>query len=346
MRLDHSPLIRPCALALALAMTLARIGSASQAADDAAPEASPVAARVGDQPITVADVERLVNVATAGRASDPGALASLQAQALAALVNQRLVESACRRLGIEPTESEVADRRDQLRRNLVAGGQSLEQFLAERGLDEFQLMAELAGQLLLEKYAQSQLTPEVLEQYFTAHRAELDGTQWRVAHVLFRPPGRFSREALAAAATLAERVRAEIATGKLTFDEAARGYSAGPSRRQGGDLGWVDRASPWHSGLIEAIARLAPKQVSPPVVSPSGVHLFLCQETRPGTKTLADVRAEVTKRCTEEALVALAESELGRVAVEYTGATPYFRSGTRELVLPDGSTSSDPSDAP
>lgn len=350
-RLGHLRWVRQLARALALEAALSTGGTAPQAADEpalAAPSvaAPAVAARVGEQPITVAEVERLVNVATGSRASDPAALAQVQAQALTALVNQRLIESACRRLGIEPAEGEVAARRDQLRQQLVAQGRSLEQALAERGLDEAHLLVELAGQLLLEKYAQTQLTPEALEQFFAAHRAEFDGTQWRVAQVLFRPAGRFSREALARTVVEAQRVRAEIDAGRLSFDEAARRYSAGPSRRQGGDLGWVDRQSPWHAGLFEAIAPLVAGELSQPVVSPSGVHLFECREIRPGTKTLADVRAEVSQRCTQEALQELVKSESERVGVEFTGAVPYFRAGTRELVLPQGATSSEPAAAP
>jgi parvulin-like peptidyl-prolyl isomerase len=90
--------------------------------------------------------------------------------------------------------------------------------------------------------------------------------------------------------------------------------------------------------MDEAFSRaafaLAKGDLSPPVRSPFGVHLIRCDDVKPGSKKLADVRAEVQDALSRELLEKLAAMEREHAAVRYTAAWPHFKPGTRELAEP------------
>jgi parvulin-like peptidyl-prolyl isomerase len=75
-------------------------------------------------------------------------------------------------------------------------------------------------------------------------------------------------------------------------------------------------------------------QVSEPVFTPFGVHLIRCDAVRPGKKQLADVRKELDDALARELLAKIARLEERRTPVRFTGKSPYFKPGTRELVVP------------
>ena len=109
----------------------------------------------------------------------------------------------------------------------------------------------MTWQVLWERAVAKFLTDKLLEDYFAAHRREFDGSEIRASHILFRPAGRRDAAAIAKLVEEAAALRAEIEAGKLTFAEAAERYSAGPSREQGGDVGFF----PWHGVMVEPFAR-------------------------------------------------------------------------------------------
>ena len=85
------------------------------------------------------------------------------------------------------------------------------------------------------------LTDKILQEYFEAHRRQYDGSEVRASHILLRPAGRRDVAAIKTLVEEAAALRAQIEAGKLTFAEAAEKYSAGPSREQGGDVGFFSR---------------------------------------------------------------------------------------------------------
>ena len=132
----------------------------------------------------------------------------------------------------------------------------------------------------------------------------------------------------------AAAIREEIVSGKISFAEAARKYSAGPSAKDGGQLGFIPRHGVMDEAFSRAAFELEIGRVSEPVRTPFGVHLLRCDEIKPGEKQLKDVRKEIEEALARELLEKLAQAERGFTAVEYTGKTPYFKPGTRELVMP------------
>ena len=301
---------------------------------DAAPDAQTVVARVGREAIFAREVTRLVDRAAPGGKVAPDALPTLQAQALAELVNRRLVLAYARRNNESPSDEEVSKEMASLLAKLERQGKSFSDFLLSQSTTEPELRRQIVWNLVWPRYLSRYLTAARLEAYFASHRRELDGSQVSAGHILLRiGPEKGSRTVAELVARAAE-IRQEIASGEVSFAEAARKHSAGPSAKEDGRLGFIPRHGVMDEAFSRAAFALEVGQVSEPVRTPFGVHLIRCDEIKPGTKKLDDVRGEVEEALGRELLEKLAQLERQHTTVEYTGKLPYFKPGTRELIVP------------
>lgn len=141
-------------------------------------------------------------------------------------------------------------------------------------------------------------------------------TQTRARHILLRPGPQLSQEA--AQARLNE-FRQRIASGQSSFEALAREYSQDGSAAGGGDLGWANPGQ-FVPEFEEAMARLRPGEISPPVVSRFGVHLIRVDERRQARLSEREqrelVRNLVRERKTAEALALWARDVRARAYVE------------------------------
>ena len=113
-------------------------------------------------------------------------------------------------------------------------------------------------------------------------------TQTRARHILLRVSERAPAQAVA---SRLEQVRRQIDRGERKFEDVAKELSEDGSAANGGDLGW---ASPGQfvPEFEEALNRLAPGALSPPVTSRFGVHLIQVVERRDTTIDPKDVREQ------------------------------------------------------
>ncbi len=313
---------------LALAAWVAR--PAAQAASPAT-DPETVVANVGNEAIRAGDVERLLTAATKGKPIQPEALPLVHAQVLDEIVSRRLVLAYARRRGELPGEKEIEAGLARRKASLAASGQTLDEYLKTQRLSEADLRRQVTWGLVWDQYLAKYLTDQRVESHYRHHRRAYDGTQLAVSHILLRGG---SRDAHAGDELVrqAERVRQEVASGAISFADAARKYSAGPSAKDGGRLGWIGRRGPMDEAFSRAAFALEPGQISPPVRTRFGVHLIRCDEIKPGDRSLAEVRKEVEESLARELLQRLASLEARQTPVTYTGAMPYFKPGTRELV--------------
>ena len=105
------------------------------------------------------------------------------------------------------------------------------------------------------------------------------------------------------AATVAklEDIAAQIESGALTFEDAAKKYSQDGSAQAGGDLGWTKRGK-FVPAFEAAAYNLTPGETSGVVESEFGYHLIKLQERRGNTIRVSHVllRPEVTEQDIEE----------------------------------------------
>ena len=301
----------------------------AEGASDSKPTAT--VATVGDEPIKAAEARKLVAEITRGRKVREELMPHVQAQVLEELIARRLVLAYARRTGAAATEEEIKAARAQLTSRLAARQQTLADLLEAESMDEADLRRQLSWNIVWEKYRSRYMTSQRAEAYFEAHRRELDGTEIAVSHILLRPSSGSGPAAWDQLTKQAEAIRREITTQKLSFAEAARKVSAGPSREDGGRLGWIGRHGPMDESFSRAAFALDVGQVSQPVRTPFGIHLIRCDESRPGSKRLSDVRKEVEDVLSRELLDKLAKIQRRYTPVKYTGDWPHFEPGTREL---------------
>ena len=304
------------------------------AQDEPAAGPSVVAATVGDEPVYASDVERLLGKVTGRQAVNPAALPVLQAQVLSEIVDRRLVLAYARRTGSGATPAEIEAVVAELQSKLQSQQQSLGDYLRERSITETDLRRQIAWDLVWPKYLARYVTDQRLESYFESHRRQFDGTEIAVSHVLLRLPAGGGPGAIDDLVKQAEAIREEITSGKTSFAEAARRHSAGPSAAEGGRLGFIARRGAMAEAFSRAAFALEAGQVSRPVVTRFGVHLIRCDEIKPGSKQSGDVRRQLEEALAGELIEKLARLEARQSPVEFTGKAPYFKPGTRELVVP------------
>lgn len=298
------------------------------------PAANPVAAKVNEQPIHRDEVERLVRQALRGRTVAGEALTILQARMLAQAIDRRLIQAYLSHEKLMPEKSVVDDLIKSMKDETAAKKIGWEQYLAQTGMSEEALRHEVAWKEGWGRYTARETTTKMLEAYFQQHRRELDGTKLRVRHLLFRPARSGDSKAALELLAQAKEVREQIIKAEISFAAAAEKYSAGPSRLQGGDLGFIPRHGRMAEEFSRAAFALAKDEISSPVISSSGIHLIQWTEEEAGAKTVADVREALQAGVAQELFEALAARERPTAKVEFTGAYPYLKPGTKEVVTP------------
>lgn len=318
-------------------------GSAKKGAKPKKAPAAVVAASItlSDKPlpeITVDQVEALVGIAQAREKTDEETAPRLRAEALQALVDRRLIGHFLTERKLMATPDETVELLARFKTDVERKGLVFADFLTERKLTEASVTDQLVWDYSWNNYLREALTDEACKAYFEAHRREFDGGKTKVSHILLRVEkgaiGEPGADPTNTTIEKAKEIREQIVGGKLTFAEAAKKHSTGPSRKQGGSLGWIPRHGEMAEEFAQAAFALKTGEISEPVVSPFGVHLIQCDEIRPGERTVEDAMAEITPPLGKELLSKILAEIRPQAKITYTGATPYFQAETNELVVP------------
>lgn len=129
--------------------------------------------------------------------------------------------------------------------------------------------------------------------------------QVRARQVLLRTPEE--------ARHVVEQVRAK----RMTIEQAAQRFSQGDEAADGGDLGWFAEGE--LPEVFDNCFLLAPGQVSDPIASDYGFHVFVVLEKRPARiEPLANVRDEIFDALTREQQGAAAEKLIAELRHDTT----------------------------
>lgn len=159
----------------------------------------------------------------------------------------------------------------------------------------------------------------VLKVLAKAKSGEVQGmvTQTQVRHILLRSdPKRSTADAIAQLAEFKRRIQG----GTADFAGLARDNSQDGSAKDGGDLGW-SRPGQFVPEFEDALGRLAPGQVSDPVVSRFGVHLIQVVARRDTKLSQAEqrdaARIELREKRMDEAYETWMQETRARAYVEF-----------------------------
>jgi len=322
-----APLARVFAAAVAL-LAVQAAGSAWGDEPSAAPPASEgarVAVMVGDSPIFQSELEAAVRRAAQGRFLEPAAQLRLTAETVEQLVDERLLRREVEAQQVTVDEDEVSDVVTRMRGQLSQRNVPLETFLAQAGRDEASLRGQIRLEAALNKMMLPKLTSDALDAAFTKHRRDIDGTLVRASHIVLRPdPGR-GPDALTHLERRAARLRSDILQGNVSFAEAARRHSAGPSRRQGGDIGYFPRRGALDEEFSRQAFSLAKGEMSKPFATAFGVHLVLVTDVKPGDARPESLRPVLEKLVVQDAIREILARGRQSTPIEYAPGVPHFQ---------------------
>ena len=207
---------------------------------------------------------------------------------LETLINRELLyqESLKKGYGVQPAE---LDSEFETIKARFASQKGFQQALTDMDISEEdfkeQVKRGMSIQKLLEKELYNKL--EVSEQ---ESRSFYDNNpnffqkpeQVRASHILIKVAEDDDEEKKSAAMQKIEEVQIKVEAGD-DFAKLAQTYSEGPSRTQGGDLGYFDRRK-MVKPFSDAAFRLQPGETSPIVKTRFGYHIIKVVDRKPETK--------------------------------------------------------------
>jgi peptidyl-prolyl cis-trans isomerase C len=222
-----------------------------------------------------------------------------------------------------------------LRATLQQQNSNLDDFLVRNHQTESSLRTLFSYDLGWNKYVAKNTNDDNLQALFKQFHEQFDGTERRVSHILLRPDGVADPTKIKALVEQASKLRDQINSGKLKFEEAAEKFSAGPSRSRGGDLGYIPVNGVMVEQFSKAAFALKPDEISEPLVTPFGVHLIKVTDIKPGKKTWQDVRDALQQKLSDFLMNRLMKNQLDQAVVEFASGVPHFKKGTTELEVSD-----------
>jgi peptidyl-prolyl cis-trans isomerase SurA len=217
---------------------------------------------------------------------------------LSRMIDHRLQVQEARRDKVEVAEDEVAAVMDEFVKRNGGDRARIEEQLRAQGLTWEVVRRDMRDSLLAQKIRirrvgrRATVTEAEVDAYLAENRSKFEGElKYRPRHiaVLARPDG--SPGTWEKARDRIETILVQLREG-ADFTELAREHSQDASATAGGDLGWLARGelAPLFEGPI---LQLRPGEVTAPIKSESGYHLFRLDEREEMTPaTLAGLRQQ------------------------------------------------------
>lgn len=294
-----------------------------------------VLARWGEAVVRRGDLEAVAQRLGLADSAEEQQRQRAEAAILEQLVDDRILRGELDRMGIGATGPEIEAAVGRLRDQVAARGLVFETFLAASGRTPGDLDKQVALEIALEKFVRPQITADAISKTFDRHRRELDGTRLRVSHIVLRPDAGGPDAAGSGLLAQATAIRQRIVQGRLSFAEAARQHSAGPSRHGGGDVGWIGRDGPMAEVFSSRAYKLAKGSVSTPFASAQGVHIVTVTDVAPGRVGVDAMRPRLEKILAQEIVRSLVTEGRRRLPVTIMAGVPHFDPATADQPLDD-----------
>lgn len=191
---------------------------------------------------------------------------------------------------------------------LVAGlhrqGKSLAEFCRDLNQSEGQLRENVAAILQWNLYARQHVDERQVEQYYRENKDLFDHVKVRISEIMLRLPAQSTLGDKEKARKQLVDLRAELVANKIDFAEAAKKYSQGPTKDQGGDLEeWphIRHLGMLPDNLLDTAFALQPGQISDVIETEYGFHLIKITDRKVGVQSeFAKVKDDARDLCLEE----------------------------------------------
>lgn len=200
---------------------------------------------------------------------------STQEDVLNRLINNALILQEANRLKVMVPEAAVNSR-------LAASWEGYEPAEVRRIMRDNRISPAAWRRLIRNQLLVEAAIQQVVENRVRVSDEEVDSYYW--AHLLefYQPARVHARQIVVDTLAQAQAIKAKLDGGE-DFLQLAEKYSRGPERDQGGDLGWVAQTD-LPQAFSQALFKLAPGQVSDPVSTEYGFHLFRVDGKESGGK--------------------------------------------------------------
>jgi peptidyl-prolyl cis-trans isomerase SurA len=259
-----------------------------------------IAAVVNEDIISRADLDDRLRLAllSSNIEDTPENRRRIAPQVLRGLIDEKLEMQEAKRLNVKVGDDEVGEalRRIEQQNNLPPGG--LDKYLEQRKISKStivdQITATLAwSKLVRRRYGQSiVVTEDEVNESLAKLKESIGQPLSRVAEIFLAVDDpRQEEEVRRNAERLIEQLRAGA-----PFPSVAQQFSQAATAAVGGDIGWV-QSSQLMPELAQAIQRLRPGEVSPPIRAGAGFYiLFVIDRRIPGQAAPAPVPTEGSVR--------------------------------------------------
>lgn len=216
----------------------------------------------------------------------------LKIQLVNRLIEREMIFAEAERIDLRVSPDELDAAMAELRGSYTAA--EYRQVLHEAGQTEQSWKNGLKLRLISQKLSaalvddKAKINEKDAEKYYLANREEFR-----------RPEELRARQMLFANVEDAEAVLKQLKAG-ADFATLAREHSLSPDRENGGNLGYFSRGQ-LPPEFDQALFRLGAGQISDPVKSPYGVHLFLVERRRPaGIRPFAAIKHEIIAKLSQQ----------------------------------------------
>ena len=213
----------------------------------------------------------------------------LKKQILERLVVEEIQMQRADRLGIQVSDEMLNGALDDVARRNNIGFADLPQALAQQGIDYRDFRDQIRRQMTLQLLRQRDVigrinvSPRELEQFMARQQKAPDqNAEYNVSHILVSVPVTATPEQVEAREARAREVHGKAVAGE-DFAQLAVSYSDSSTNIEGGSLGWR-RGSQLPSIVADLVAKMKAGEISEPIRTPSGFHLFRLNEIRGGAQ--------------------------------------------------------------
>ena len=247
-----------------------------------------IAAVVNDGIVLRSDLDQQVRVISdrleqQGQQMPPRNL--LRQQVLERLVMQEVQMQRADRLGIKVSDEMLNQTLTEVAARNNLSFSDLPATLESQGVDYRSYREDVRREMTLnllrqrDVYARIFVSPREIEQCVTRRKTSPgDDVEYDIAHILVAVPASATPEQAEERASRAQGVYERARRGE-DFTQLAIAYSDAGTALEGGALGWR-KVNQLPSFAADAIPRLKPGEITEPIRTPSGLHIFKVVESR------------------------------------------------------------------
>ena len=247
-----------------------------------------IAAVVNDGIVLRSDLDQQVRVISdrleqQGQQMPPRNL--LRQQVLERLVMQEVQMQRADRLGIKVSDEMLNQTLTDVAARNNLSFSDLPATLESQGVDYRSYREDVRREMTLnllrqrDVYARIFVSPREIEQCVTRRKTSPgDDVEYDIAHILVAVPASATPEQAEERASRAQGVYERARRGE-DFTQLAIAYSDAGTALEGGALGWR-KVNQLPSFAADAIPRLKPGEITEPIRTPSGLHIFKVVESR------------------------------------------------------------------